>query len=97
MEQLAEWARAYGEELKEGEGYSTQPPAICVAFVNSSLDDGDTRQAYQKRQDEIMLYNKRIRDYMQIAEQANLRAETAESEIEKLRKEIEELRAGKTT
>jgi predicted transposase/invertase (TIGR01784 family) len=177
---IRSWARAYGEELKEGEGYSTQPPVICVAFVNGSLDDADNQKIHKcckimdiddhtifsdacelhyinmkafvkavnqtggigkgetqeamlaywlavitekdiadkeiikhiceeqeeigmavselvrlsedkvTRQDEIMLYNKRIRDYKQ-------RAEIAETENEKLRKEIEELRTGKTT
>jgi len=172
------WARAYGEELKTSEKYSTQPPVICVTFANGSLDESEsqkihkcckimdiddytifsdamelhyidmkafvetinekggigkgeteeamlanwlavitekdiedksiikniceeqeaigmavstlvrlsedkvTRQAYQKRQDEVMLYNKRINDYRYKAEQANRRAEQAESELE---------------
>jgi predicted transposase/invertase (TIGR01784 family) len=174
------WARVYGEELKTGEGYTTQPPVICVTFTNGSLDEGEnqkihkcckivdiddhtifsdamelhyinmkafvktinetggigkgeteetmlakwlaiitekdiedktiiknicegqeeigmavsalvrlsedkiTRQAYQKRQDEIALYNNRISDYRQ-------RAEQAEAENEMLRKRLAEL------
>jgi predicted transposase/invertase (TIGR01784 family) len=186
---IRSWARAYGEELKEGAGYSTQPPVICVAFVNGSLDDGEnqkihkgcqimdmddytvfsdalelhyidmkafvkavnqtggigkgetqetmlaywlavitekdiedkeiikyiceekeeigmavselvrlsedkvTRQAYQKRQDEIMLYNKRIRDYKQIAEQAQRETEQAKHESEEKDAIIAQLKA----
>jgi predicted transposase/invertase (TIGR01784 family) len=183
------WARAYGEELKISEVYSTQPPVICVTFANGSLDEGEsqkihkcckimdiddhtifsnamelhyidmkafvktinetggigkgeteeamlakwlavitekdiedktiikniceeqeeigmavsalvrlsedkiTRQAYQRRQDEITLYNQKAKNY----EQMQQRAEQAELEIERLRRENEELRAGKAT
>ena len=185
---IRSWARAYGEELKDGEAYSTQPPVICVAFVDGSLDDGEnqkihkccqimdiddhtifsdalelhyidmkafvktvnktggvgkgetqetmlakwlavitekdiedkaiikniceeqeeigmavselvrlsedkvTRQAYQKRQDEIMLYNRKMAEWK---EDKRIMEEQAK-EIERLRKENEELRAGKT-
>lgn len=191
---IRSWARTYGEELKEGEGYSIQPPVICVAFANGSLDnsgnqkihkcckimdiddstifsdalelhyidmkefvktinktgsigkgetydsmlakwlaiitekdiedktiikniceeqeeigmavsalvrlseDKVTRQAYQRRQDDIMLAAKKANDYKMMerrVEQEQRRAETAEAEIERLRKENEELRARK--
>ena len=186
------WARAYGEELKTSEKYSTQPPVICVTFANGSLDESEsqkihkcckimdiddhtiftdamelhyidmqafvktinekggigkgeteetmlanwlavitekdindksiikniceeqeaigmavstlvrlsedkvTRQAYQKRQDEVMLYNKRINDYRHRAEQAemeNERLHGVDFENEKLRQELAELRS----
>jgi len=193
---IRSWARAYGEELKAGEGYSEQPPVICVTFANGSFDDGESqkihkcckimdiddhtifsdalelhyidmnafvktinktgcigkgetqdstlakwlavitekdiedkkiiknicreqeeismavstlvslsedkviRQAYQKRQDEIMLYNKRISNYERIAEQERHRAEQesrradqAESALEEKDAIIAELRS----
>jgi len=184
---IRSWARTFGEELKTGEAYSTQPPVICVTFANGSLDgegsqkihkcckimdiddrtvfsdalelhyidmkafvkninkksgfgegetldsmltkwltviaekdiedktiikniceeqeeismavselvrlseDKITRQAYQKRQDEIMLYNKRLNDYIHMRH----RAEQAEAEIEKLRARLAELEDNK--
>ena len=39
---IRSWARAYSEELKEGEGYSTQQPVICVAFTNGSVDGNES-------------------------------------------------------
>ena len=193
---IRSWARAYGEELKTNEVYSTQPPVICVTFANGSLDEGEsqkihkcckildiddhtiftnalelhyidmkafvktinekggigkgeteetmlanwlavitekdiedksiikniceeqeaigmavstlmrlsedklTRQAYQKRQDEVTLYNKRINDYRHRVEQSDRRAEQAEAENaqtqaenEKLRQELATLKA----
>jgi predicted transposase/invertase (TIGR01784 family) len=41
------WARAYGEELKAGEGYTTQPPVICVTFANGSLDEGESQKIHK--------------------------------------------------
>ncbi|MCL1994630.1 MAG: Rpn family recombination-promoting nuclease/putative transposase, partial [Defluviitaleaceae bacterium] len=41
------WARAYGEELKTGENYSTQPPVICVAFANGSMDEGECQKIHK--------------------------------------------------
>jgi len=175
---IRSWARAYSEELKSSEKYSSQPPVICITFANGSMDNGEnqkihkcckimdiddctvfsdvmelhyinmqafvkmingangivksgvldsmfekwlavitekdiedktiieniceeqeeigmavsalvrlsedkvTRQAYQKRQDEIVMYNKRISDYKHIADQANQRADQAEDMIE---------------
>jgi len=64
---------------------------MAVSTLVRLSEDKITRQAYQKRQDEIMLFNKRTEDY----ELMKQRAEQAESEIEELRKEIEELRTGK--
>ena len=183
---IRSWARAYGEELKAGEGYSEQPPVICVTFANGSFDDGEsqkihkcckimdiddhtifsdalelhyidmnafvktinktgcigkgetqdstlakwlavitekdiedkkiiknicreqeeismavstlvslsedkvTRQAYQKRQDEIMLYNKRINDYKRVAEQESHRAEQERQRAEQAESALEE-------
>jgi len=41
------WARAYGEELKTGEAYTTQPPVICVTFANGSLDEGESQKIHK--------------------------------------------------
>ena len=41
---IRSWARVYGAKLKKGEKYLTQPPVICVAFVDGSLDV----EGYQK-------------------------------------------------
>jgi predicted transposase/invertase (TIGR01784 family) len=38
---IRSWARAYGEEIKSGYSYSSQPPVICVAFTDGSLDEGE--------------------------------------------------------
>jgi predicted transposase/invertase (TIGR01784 family) len=35
---LRSWARAYGEELGPGEGYSLQPPVVCVSFVDGAIN-----------------------------------------------------------
>jgi len=63
---------------------------MAVSALVRLSEDKITRQAYQKRQDEIVLYNKRISDYKQIAEQEKLRAEKAEAENEILRKRLAE-------
>jgi predicted transposase/invertase (TIGR01784 family) len=44
---IRSWARAYGEELKEGEKYLTQPPVICVSFVNGSMDDSESQKIHK--------------------------------------------------
>ena len=44
---IRSWARVYGEELKVSEGYLSQPPVICVSFVNGSLDDGETQKFHK--------------------------------------------------
>ncbi|MCL1996482.1 MAG: Rpn family recombination-promoting nuclease/putative transposase, partial [Defluviitaleaceae bacterium] len=44
---IRSWARTYGEEIKEGEKYSTQPPVICVAFVNGSMDDDESQKIHK--------------------------------------------------
>ena len=70
---------------------------MVVSELVKLSEDMIIRHAYQKRQDEVMLYNNRINNYKLTIEQSNRRAEQAEAEIEKLRKEIEELRTGKIT
>ena len=186
---IRSWARAYGEELKTSEAYSTQTPVICITFANGSMDEGEnqkihkcckitdiddhtvfsdalelhyidmkafvkainekgsidedkteesmldnfsnwlafitekdiedktiikticeeqeeigmavsalvrlsedkiTRQAYQRRQDEIMSYNKRINDYKHIAEEANRKTEEANRKTEEANRNAEE-------
>jgi len=44
---IRSWARAYGEELKTGEAYTTQPPVVCIAFVNGSLDEGENKKIHK--------------------------------------------------
>jgi predicted transposase/invertase (TIGR01784 family) len=44
---IRSWARAYGEELKAGKGYTTQPPVVCVAFVDGSLDEGESQKIHK--------------------------------------------------
>ena len=44
---IRSWARTYGEELKMGENYSTQPPVICVTFANGSMDDGENQKIHK--------------------------------------------------
>ena len=79
---------------------------MAISALVRLSEDKLTRHEYLRRQDDIMLRNKKERDYAlmeqhvkqanQKMEQANQRATQAESEIEKLRQEIEELRAGAT-
>jgi len=40
---IRSWARAYGEELKAGEAYMTQPPVVCVTFANGAIDMDDEK------------------------------------------------------
>jgi len=44
---IRSWARAYGEELKTSEAYTTQPPVICVTFANGSLDEGENQKIHK--------------------------------------------------
>ena len=44
---IRSWARTYGEELKESELYSKQPPVICVTFANGSLDGTDSGKIHK--------------------------------------------------
>ena len=59
---------------------------MAVSTLAMQSEDKYTRQAYQRRQDDIYFHNKSIWEYKQ-------RIEQAEAENERLRKEIEELRA----
>jgi len=61
--------------------------SMAVSALVRLSEDKITRQAYQRRQDEIVLYNKKARDY----EQMKQRAEQAEAENEMLRKRLAEL------
>ena len=74
--------------------------SMAVSKLVQLSEDKITRQAYQRRQDEIILFNKRINDYKRTieqansrAEQANSRAKQAEAEVEKLRLRLAELEA----
>jgi hypothetical protein len=58
---------------------------MAVTALARQSEDKILRQAYQRRKDEIYFYNKERTEYIQ-------RAEQAEAENEKLRKEIEMLR-----
>jgi predicted transposase/invertase (TIGR01784 family) len=44
---IRSWARTYGEEIKSGESYCSQPPVICVTFANGSLDDGENQKIHK--------------------------------------------------
>ena len=44
---IRSWARVYGEELKVSEGYLSQPPVVCVSFVDGSIDDGETQKIHK--------------------------------------------------
>jgi len=44
---IRSWARAYSEELKISERYSAQPPVICIAFTNGSLDEGENQKIHK--------------------------------------------------
>ena len=69
---------------------------MAVSAIARQSEDKIIRQAYQRRKDEIFFHNAELAKNLQIAEQATRRAEKAEAEIEKLGRENEELRAGKT-
>ena len=67
---------------------------MAVSALVRLSEDKVTRQEYLRRQDDIMLHNKRARDYelmKQRAEQEKNRAEQAEAENEMLRKRLAEL------
>jgi len=66
---------------------------MAVSALVRLSEDKVTRQEYLRRQDDIMLHNKRVRDY----ELMKQRAEQSEAENERLRREIAELRAEITT
>ena len=44
---IRSWARAFGEDLKEGEEYADQPPVICVAFVNGPIEGDESRKIHK--------------------------------------------------
>ena len=44
---IRSWARAYGEDIEAGDEYSSQPPVICVAFVDGSVDKGESRKIHK--------------------------------------------------
>jgi len=62
---------------------------MAVSTLVRQGEDKIARQAYLRRQDEIYFNNKRIAEL----EEAKHRATTAEVEVERLRKELEELKA----
>jgi len=35
---IRSWARAYGEDLEAGAGYTTQPPTIAIAFTDGAVE-----------------------------------------------------------
>ena len=62
---------------------------MAVSALARQSEDKIIRQAYQRRKDEIYFYNKNMSE----RDEYKLRAEQAETEIEKLRKENEKLQA----
>ena len=63
---------------------------MAVSSIARQSEDKIMRQAYQRRKDEIFFHNAAL-------EQATRKAEQLQVENEKLRRENDELRAGKTT
>ena len=63
---------------------------MAVSALARQSEDKIIRQAYQRRKDEIYFYNKERADDRRIMEQQA-------AEIEKLRREIEVLRASQNT
>ena len=59
---------------------------MAVSTLVRLSEDKVARQAYQRRQDDLLLQQQKDRRFMEL-----------EAENEKLRKEVEELRAGKIT
>jgi predicted transposase/invertase (TIGR01784 family) len=73
---------------------------MAVSAIARQSQDKATRQAYQRRQDEIYFHNVEIAGHLQVAEeykqraeQDRKRAEQAEAEIENLRKRLAEFEA----
>ena len=72
---------------------------MAVSILARQSEDKITRQAYQRRKDEIYFYNKEKADYIrrvELAEAENERLRGVDSENEKLRQELAELRAIQT-
>jgi hypothetical protein len=59
---------------------------MAVSALARMSKDKIKRQAYQRRQDDILLYNKRMSDFMHMAEQEKKRAEQAEKRAEQAEK-----------
>jgi len=64
---------------------------MAVSALVRLSEDKVIRQTYQKRQDEITLYNKRISDYRRRAELAEAENDQTKAENERLRKRLAEL------
>ena len=64
--------------------------SMAVSALVRLSEDKVTRQAYQKRQDEIMLYNKRINDYKHIAEEAQRESQEKDAIIAQLKAQLAE-------
>ena len=62
---------------------------MAISALAKQSEDKIARQAYQRRKDEIFYYNKNVSE----RDEYKRRAEEAEAEIEKLRRENAELRA----
>jgi predicted transposase/invertase (TIGR01784 family) len=65
---------------------------MAVTALNKYNEDKYARQAYQRRMDELVTYNWLVKQAEQ-AETERQRAETAETEVEKLRMQIVELQS----
>ena len=61
---------------------------MAVSTLVRLSEDKVTRQEYQKRQDEIMLYNNRIDGYKRRAEQAEATVADQAREIAELRSQL---------
>jgi len=65
---------------------------MAVSALVRLSEDKITRHAYQKRQDEIMLYNKRVYNYERMLEEKDAALADKDAEIEKLRLQLAALR-----
>ena len=56
---IRSWARAYSEELEAGQKYTSQPPAIAIAFVDGAVDPIEKpKNATDKIHNVYMIMNK---------------------------------------
>ena len=44
---IRSWARAYGEELEVGQSYTSQSPAITIAFTNGAFDPTENNKIHK--------------------------------------------------
>jgi len=50
---IRSWARAYGEDLVVGQGYTAQPPTITIAFTNGPVEPVENNKIGNAKYDKI--------------------------------------------